>query len=356
MPSRAALFAPTQLPVASFNTSAQPAHRNRCTALLHGDAYRSGRRSLVMAALVAVLPALPAFAQGPIVVTDIPPVHALVAQVMGDLGTPVLLLERGADEHDFQLRPSQMQSIADAGLIIWIGPELTPWLDRATLGATVPMLALLDAPGTLTQPFGATGEPDPEHDHTDEQAPEATAKDDHDHDHGTTDPHVWLNPQNAALWLPMIAADLARVDPDNAAIYAANATAAADQITALDAEIAATLAPIASRPFVTYHNAYGYFAAHYGLNYAGALANGEAAEPGAAHLVALQALLSEKSVRCVFPEAQHDPALAARLIEGTPAVMGDALDPVGSTLDAGPDAYANLLRGLAATLVTCLKG
>jgi zinc transport system substrate-binding protein len=73
----------------------------------------------------------PAFAEVPAVVTDIPPVHALVSQVMGDLGQPMLLLERGADEHDFQLRPSQAAAVADAELVVWIGPELTPWLDGA---------------------------------------------------------------------------------------------------------------------------------------------------------------------------------------------------------------------------------
>ena len=75
--------------------------------------------------------ALPAWAQVPQVVTDIPPVQALTAQVMGTLGTPVLLLEKGADEHDFALRPSQMRDIATADLVVWVGPELTPWLDRA---------------------------------------------------------------------------------------------------------------------------------------------------------------------------------------------------------------------------------
>ncbi len=290
--------------------------------------------------------ALPALAEVPVVVTDIPPVHALVAQVMGDLGSPVLLLERGADEHDFQLRPSQMQDIADAGLIVWIGPDLTPWLDRATRGATAPMLALLDAPGTLTQPFH-------EADHTEPAEPEAG---DADHVHGTTDPHVWLNSDNAALWLHLIADRLSQVDPENAATYGANAKAAVTAMAALDADVRGLLAPVAERPFVTYHNAYGYFAAHYGLAYVGSLANGEAAEPGAAHLVALRALLSEQNVACVFPEAQHDPALAAQLIDGTPARMGGALDPVGSTLDPGPAAYDALLRGLAATLAACLQG
>ena len=150
-----------------------------------------------------------AFADVPTVITDIPPIHALVAQVMGDLGTPTLLLAKGADEHDFALRPSQAGQVTDAGLVVWIGHELTPWLDGALENrpSGSAALGLLDAPGTLTQPFPEEAEHETEGD---------------GHQHGTTDPHAWLNPDNAKLWLPMIATELSTLDPANAAIYAAN--------------------------------------------------------------------------------------------------------------------------------------
>ncbi len=303
-------------------------------------------------AALACLLATPALAEAPLVVTDIPPVHALVAQVMGDLGTPVLLLQPGADEHDFQLRPSQMQSIADAGLIVWIGPELTPWLARASQSVTVPILPLLTARSTVTQDYAkAYSEEHGEKEHAEEEH----EKEGHEA-HSGTDPHAWLDPGNAALWLPLISAELAKIDPDNAATYAANAAEAAKEIAALDAELAALLAPVATKPFVTYHNAYGYFAAHYALAFDGAIADGEAAEPGAAHLVELRKLLVSQNILCVFPEAQHDPALAAQLLEGTSAKLGPALDPVGSTLPEGPGSYAVLMRGLATSIAGCLQG
>ena len=53
-----------------------------------------------------------------------------------------------------------------------------------------------------------------------------------------------LTPANAQAWLGLIAAELARLDPENAATYAANAAAAAQRIDALDAEVAALLAPV----------------------------------------------------------------------------------------------------------------
>ncbi|MGL6211026.1 MAG: metal ABC transporter solute-binding protein, Zn/Mn family, partial [Paracoccaceae bacterium] len=103
------------------------------------------------------LMALPAAAEVPLVVTDIPPVHSLVAQVMGDLGAPEVLVDQGADAHSFQLRPSQAQSLSEAKLIIWMGPEMTPWLDRTLdgLGPDARQLRLLAVPDVMLLEFGA---------------------------------------------------------------------------------------------------------------------------------------------------------------------------------------------------------
>lgn len=281
---------------------------------------------------IAALP-LVAKAEVPQVVTDIPPVQALVAQVMGGLGSPTLLLEKGADEHDFQLRPSQMQNITDADSVIWIGPELTPWLDRALTDSTAHSLTLLTVPGTQTQNFAAGS------------------------DEGLgLDPHAWMNPANAMVWVDTIAAELSSLDPDNAAIYQANAVASKARITAMDAELVAELAAIKDKPFVTFHAAYGYFVAHYGLAQADALALGDAARPGAAKLVALQAELQAGAFVCAFPEVQHDPALLTQLMQGSATKLGAALDPVGSSLPFGADAYDSLMRNIAKSLTDCLNG
>ena len=122
---------------------------------------------------------------------------------------------------------------------------------------------------------------------------------------------------------------------------------------ALDAKLTADLAPLRLAAFVTYHDAYGYFIAHYGLNFAGSLARDDAAPQGAAHVQALQAKIAEHVV-CVFPEAQHDSSLLVQLTEGSKARVGAALDPIGSTLTG--DSYAALLTGIAKTLADCLSG
>jgi zinc transport system substrate-binding protein len=301
---------------------------------------------------IPLLIAAPAAAEVPKVITDVPPVHSLVAQVMGDLGAPELLAGSGTDAHSLQLRPSQAAALGAAQLVFWIGPEMTPWMDRALeadfAGRAV---ALLDAGGTRRRAYE---EESRDGDHADEAHEEASHAEGEAHRHEGTDPHAWLDPGNALVWLDLIAAELAAADPEHAATYAANRDAAGAAIAAMDAEIAATLAGAGSAPFVVGHDAYGYFADHYGLTIAAALAESDAAEPGAAHLSEVAAMLAEKKVACVFPEAGHDMKRANMLVEGTAARLGPPLDPEGKTLEPGPGLYGALMRGLAGSIAACL--
>ena len=331
--------------------------------------------------------AAPAMAEVPRVVTDIPPVHSLVAQVMGDLGQPDLLLEKGANAHSFQLRPSQAAGLQEAGLVVWIGPEMTPWLDRALEGtSTAKELRLLAAEGTFRQDFGAAGAHDhgaeaghddhgheghghdeaghEGHDHGTEEKAEAghdqaghdeAGHDDHaGHDHSGLDPHAWLDPANARHWLGLIATELSAQDPENAAVYSANAEKAQADLAALDIEITALLAPVKDKPLVVFHDAYGYFAGRYGLTIAASIAEGDAANPGAKHISELEALLREGPV-CLFPEANHDPKLVAQLAEATGLTPAGALDPEGSFIEPGAALYGQMLRAMAGTIAECAK-
>lgn len=321
----------------------------------------------IISSLMSICAATAAMADVPRVVTDIPPIHALTSQVMQGVGAPVLLLDRGADEHNFQLRPSQMADISRADMAIWIGPELTPWLARAWEGAKVDAvsLPLLSMKGTITRDYAAKdggheGHGHEGHGHDDDghegHEHEGHADDGHqDHAHSGVDAHAWLDPRNAIFWLDAIADALAQRDPANAALYRANAQNAKADIAALDAELATLLAPVKGKGFVTYHDAYGYFTAHYGLTFAGSIALGDASGAGAAHISALGQKIATDVV-CVFPEAQHDARLLLQLLDGTTAKAGAALDPVGAVQEPGAGAYAALMRALAGNLHACLSG
>lgn len=301
------------------------------------------------------LAAAPALADVPKVVADTLASHALVSMVMGDLGQPKLLLDQGANAHDIQLKPSQARALADADLVVWIGPEMTPWLDRALQGLTPEgkKLSLLHSAGTKTFAYDDAADHHDAHDH--EGHDDHQDHGDHDgHSHEGLDPHAWLSPDNAQLWLGAIAAELSALDAEHAAQYGANAAAAKARLQALDDRLKAQLAPLKDRPFVTFHQAYGYFTRHYGLSDAGAINWGDATSAGAAKLQALTDTLKAGQIACVFPEAQHDPVQAERLTQASGVTLGPALDPEGSSLTPSADAYESLLQHLADGLTACL--
>jgi len=266
--------------------------------------------------------------------------------VMAGVGTPVILLDKGSDAHHFQLTPSQAKALSQADLVFWIGPEMTPWLERAIegIGLSGANVELIETEGTHARMFGE------EHGH-EEEADHAEAD---GHSHEGLDPHAWLDPANARVWVAVMADELAKADPEHAATYAENAAATSASIDATEAKVRAILAPVGDAPVMVFHQAYGYFAHAFDVNVAGAIALGDAAAPGAARLAAIRQELAEEGAVCIFPEAQHDPAWVATVVGDSGVRIGAPLDPSGTTLPYGPGLYDALLTGIAQSIADCV--
>lgn len=300
--------------------------------------------------------AAPALA-APRVAADVAPIHSIVAAVMAGVGTPDLILPPGASPHGHALRPSEAQAVAQADLVVWVGPALTPWLEHPieSLGGGAAQLELMQAPGVTLLPVRESALFEPHHHDDDEE--------DADHGHGhddaaereSPDAHIWLDPANAAAIAAAVAEELARVDPQNVATYRGNAERFGGEIQGLSAEIAATLAPVHGVGFFVFHDAYQYFERAFDLPATGSisLADGEAPTPG--RVAEIRARLLDADAVCVFSEPQFEPKLIATLIEDTPVRTG-VLDPIGTDFAPGPGLYPATLRGLADALAGCLRG
>jgi zinc transport system substrate-binding protein len=297
---------------------------------------------LIYAAIGAVF-ATQSLAEVPRVATDIAPVHSLVAQVMNGLGEPDLILRPGASPHSYALRPSEARALQDADLVVWMGPELTPWLQKPIeiLGPGADAVELLNLAESRLQPLR---DPGADHGH------------DHDHDHGNEaaaiDPHAWLDPENGKIWLGVIARRLAAADPENADQYLANAAAGQARIEAASAAIVALLAPVQGQPHVTFHDAYQYFEIRFDLASAGTVKLSDAADSSPADLAELRAAINNGTVACAFSEPQFDTGLLTAAAEGTNLRIA-VLDPMGSALTPGPDLYPALLEKLAESIAEC---
>ena len=121
-----------------------------------------------------------------------------------------------------------------------------------------------------------------------------------------------------------------------------------------DAELTAQLAPVRGVPYVVFHDAYQYFERRYGLAAAGSVAVSPERSPGARRVREVRGKILSLGARCVFGEPQFPPALLATLTEGTGARTGE-LDPLGAGLNAGPEAWFELMRTLAGSLADCLR-
>ena len=113
-------------------------------------------------------------------------------------------------------------------------------------------------------------------------------------------------------YLPAIAAALSELDPAGAATYEANGAAYAAKVKAMDEANKARIAtiPPANRKLVTFHDAYPYFARHYGFELIGVILANVGQEPTAADLAALVETVKAAHVKAVFSESQFSPKLA----------------------------------------------
>lgn len=322
------------------------------------------------------LPLLTAFplaasAEVPRVAVDIPPVYSLVATVMGDVGTPELFIHPGASPHGYSLRPSEASALDSADLVIWVSDSLTPWLEGPVenLAGDAHHLELIDVPGittlayreeaTFTLDEGQAHEREHGHDH---EHAHAKSHDHHDHQdhhghhhsHTGTNPHAWLSPSNARQWLTAIADQLSDLDPDNAATYRDNAAQGQDALIALEQQLQERLAHSADTRFIVFHDAYQYFEEAFNVQAAGAISIGDASAPSPARIEALQTLVNEENIQCVFSEPQFNPQMVNNVFGDTSAYLG-VMDPLGVdlTLDAG--LYAALLEQLAGEITRCTR-
>ena len=276
----------------------------------------------------------------PSVLATIKPVHSLTAAVMRGIGTPELLIQGAQSEHSYALKPSDTGKIERAQIVFEVGPDLETYLVRplATLAPHATVIVLEQSPGIHLLPARRGG----------------LWEGGSDPDDGPTDPHIWLDPENAIAMTAAIAAALAKADPAHTSLYAANRDRQVAALKALERDLDGTLAPLRGRSYLVFHDAYRYFEHRFGLSPLGAVTVAPDRPVGPRRVEALRHAVLDGRIGCVFNEPQFSPRLIETLIEGSRARAG-TLDPLGASLVPGPDLYPRLLRNLAVSLGSCLE-
>ena len=286
------------------------------------------------------------------VVASIKPIHSLVAAVMGDIGTPHLLLEAPSSAHHFTLKPSQARSLQAADIVFWVGPTMEQPLTKAlaTLAPQAQTLPLIESAGLVLINFDKVTPAHEKHDHEkhDHEKHDEHAK----HDDHLINPHIWLDPQNAKIMLGVMAARLAKADPKNASAYAANADSMAARLATLETDITSQLASYSAAKFLVLHDAHVYFERRFGLRNYGAITTEPDVMPTASRVKALRDELREHRFDCIFTEPFLGQKAVALIAEGSKVSIG-TLDPIASNLPAGAQLYPDLLMSYAKALQSC---
>lgn len=246
------------------------------------------------------------------------------------------------DAHVYEPGPSDAKAVSAARVLVVNGLGFEGWMDR-----------LKQASGFAGIEAVASAGIDPL-----DMAEEEGGEHDHDHGHDGIDPHAWQSVAHAQAYVRNIVAALERADPEGASAYRANADLYLAELEALDQAIRASMAaiPAPQRVLVTSHDAFGYFAATYGVKVLAPQGMSTESEASAADVAALITQIRSDGVRAVFVENITNPRLVEQVGRETGAVIGgvlysDALSPPG-----GPAAtYVDMMRHNADAIAQALQ-
>jgi zinc transport system substrate-binding protein len=266
------------------------------------------------------------------------PLQYVVEQVGGDLVSVDSLTPPGAEPHDIELSPAQVDEVGRADLVVYL----------SDFQAAVDDAVDANAPAHVVDAAQDTTLHAAEHTEDGEES-----EDGDDHDHGTLDPHFWLDPSRLPAVADDVAAQLAAIDPDNADTYTANAAAFTTAMGTLDQEYSDGLATCESRTIVTTHEAFSYLAERYDLEQVGISGIDPEGEPSPARLAEVGDLIKDQGVTTIFFETLASPKVAETLAAEL-GVQTAVLDPLEGLTDDTQD-YSSIARSNLEALRTALS-
>ena len=282
-------------------------------------------------------------------------VFADLAQLaLGNNVTIETIVPAGVDVHTFEPSPADAQKLAGADLIVMNGLGLDEWA-----------LSLLEAAGKSEEDVLELAEGIDEsnawvylegEEHDEEEGEEHSEEEGEEHGHGGTDPHIWLDPKGAAIYVNRIAARVAAELPERAAAIESARDAGLAEIAALDEELRVGFAAVeaSARKIVTFHDAFGYFARAYGIEIVGVAVEAPGQEPSAKEIAALIDAIKAAGVTSVFSEAQFPSKVLDQVAAETGATVLENLysDALG---DAPANSYLGAMRANASAILASFK-
>ncbi|WP_274626333.1 zinc ABC transporter substrate-binding protein AztC [Arvimicrobium flavum] len=271
--------------------------------------------------------------------------------VGGDRVEITTLVGPDGDAHVYEPKPADAAAVASADVVLVNGLQFEGFVPRLVeaSGAKAPLVELSKGADLLPASGGHEDEAGAAHDHGSEA----------DHDHGAHDPHAWQSVRNAKVYVTNVADAFCTADADGCDTYRANASAYGQKLDVLEAEITAAVAaiPEAKRTIITSHDAFGYLAHAYGLNFVAPKGVSTEAEASAADVAALIRQVREDRASAVFVENITNPRLIEQIATETGLEIGGALYSDALSPEGGPAAtYIDMMRHNLATIKGAVTG
>ena len=234
------------------------------------------------------------------VITTLFPQYSIVDALAGDYVNNIFILPFGTDAHEFEPTPSDVTTILRADLLVYTGELMESWVQRAVRSQNPENLTILDLSSVVSlmedqhdhddhddelhdheddhdadHDDHEDGHDADHHDHEDDHDADHEDHDDHDddedhdgHDHGEFDPHYWLDPHNLEAMAQVIAEDIILLVPQHEASIRLNLSNYLELIEQYEEDVKDALSRAQTLTLIHGgHNAFGYFAAHFGLDY-----------------------------------------------------------------------------------------
>ena len=269
------------------------------------------------------------------VITTIYPVTYFAEQVGGDRVKVKSLIRPGAEAHDFEPTPGDIQTISTADVLVYVNPAFEQWVSAAIEAAGGKVIIAETVPDA-TETDGAT---------------------DDGHDHGAIDPHVWLDPIEAIAQIRVIEAAFVEADPDGAQIYRQNADLIVGELEELDNDFRTGLAACALDDIVVSHEAYGHLGERYGLHQTALAGLSAEFESTPQKISAVIAEMQDRGIKYILQEPIVSDALAQTVAAESGATILP-LTPLESLTDesiAAGDTYFTLMQANLESLRIALE-
>ena len=231
--------------------------------------------------------------ENPMVAATTYPVYQFTEAICDGTGIQVerVITDSVSCLHEYSLSVRQVEAIEKADAVILSGAGLEEFMNDALSNAAV----AIDASAGI-----ALLEGEQHHAHYEET--------------DGADPHIWMDPENAALMVANIADGLAECYPDQAETMQENAAAYCDLLQTLKQEGQEKLKDLKTRDLITFHDGFAYFAQAFDLNILASIEEAAGAEASAADLTEIVGLVREYDLPAIFTE-QNSTSAAAKVVQ-----------------------------------------